>query len=84
MHGPPQFITQDWVQSKASVQRLAALEPELVVTGHGHAMRGTEMRAALRTLAREFDDVAVPKHGQYVSHPAKPEAGSAYIPVERR
>jgi glyoxylase-like metal-dependent hydrolase (beta-lactamase superfamily II) len=84
MHGPPQFITQDWVQSRTSVERLAALEPELVVTGHGHAMHGAEMRSALHQLAREFDEVAVPTRGQYVGYPAKPEAGSAYIPVNRR
>jgi glyoxylase-like metal-dependent hydrolase (beta-lactamase superfamily II) len=84
MHGPPQFITQDWVQSKGSVQRLAELEPELVVTGHGHAMRGAEMRAALHTLARDFDAVAVPRRGQYVDHPAKPFGGSGYRAVDWR
>jgi hypothetical protein len=36
------------------------------VTGHGQAMRGPEMRSALAELAQRFDEVAVPKHGQYV------------------
>ena len=69
MHGPPMYFTPDWVGAKASVERLAALEPELAVTGHGRAMRGGAMRAALHTLARDFDRVAVPDHGRYVLHP---------------
>jgi hypothetical protein len=40
--------------------------PETVVTGHGQAMRGTQMRAALDELAARFDDIAVPDHGRYV------------------
>ncbi len=66
MHGPPKYYTPDWVSARASVQTLAALEPEVAVTGHGPAMRGAEMRAALHLLARDFDQIAVPEHGQYV------------------
>ena len=66
LHGPPMYFTPDWVSAKASVETLAALEPELVVTGHGPAMQGAEMQAALHTLAREFDRIAVPEHGKYV------------------
>ena len=47
MHGPPMYYTVEWDKAKASVERLAALEPDLVITGHGEAMRGPEMRAAL-------------------------------------
>lgn len=61
MHGPPMYYTSDWKSAKRSVQRLAELEPQLVITGHGAAMRGEEMREALHTLARTFDMVAVPK-----------------------
>jgi hypothetical protein len=60
---------------------LAKLEPELAVTGHGAAMRGPEMRAALHALARDFDRVAVPEKGRYVEHPARAEDGSAYRPA---
>jgi glyoxylase-like metal-dependent hydrolase (beta-lactamase superfamily II) len=81
MHGPPMYYTQDWEASRASVQKLAALEPEIVVTGHGLAMQGPEMRAALHQLARDFDEVAVPKHGRYVDNPASPESGTAYRPA---
>jgi hypothetical protein len=42
------------------VRTLAALSPETVVTGHGQAMRGPRMRAALNELAQRFDEVAVP------------------------
>ena len=78
MHGPPQFITQDWRQARGSVERLAILEPDLVVTGHGHAMHGPAMRAALHALARGFDRVAVPSTGRYVREPARVDEGTAY------
>lgn len=80
LHGPPMYYTQDWGQARASVERLAALEPEIAVTGHGRAMRGEAMRAALHTLARDFDRIAVPEHGRYVADPARAEDGSAYVP----
>lgn len=80
MHGPPMYFTPDWISAKASVQSLAALEPEVAVTGHGRAMRGPELRAALHALAENFDRVAVPEHGRYVLHPARAEDGTAYRP----
>jgi glyoxylase-like metal-dependent hydrolase (beta-lactamase superfamily II) len=60
MHGPPRYFTPDWQAAKHSVQQLAALEPELVVTGHGQALAGAEMRRALHELADNFDEIAVP------------------------
>jgi glyoxylase-like metal-dependent hydrolase (beta-lactamase superfamily II) len=66
LHGPPQYYTPDWERARDSVQRLAALKPELVITGHGPAMRGIRMQAALDLLARDFDRIAVPEHGRYV------------------
>lgn len=60
LHGPPAFMTPDWPAAERSVQSLAELKPELVVTGHGKAMRGAEMRAALETLAINFQKIAVP------------------------
>lgn len=70
MHGPPMYFTPDWDGARASVERLAALEPELVATGHGPAMQGPEMRDALKDLAQNFDEIAVPKQGRYVKEPA--------------
>jgi glyoxylase-like metal-dependent hydrolase (beta-lactamase superfamily II) len=65
LHGPPKYFTPDWASARDSVQKLAALEPELVVTGHGHPMHGPVMLNALQRLAREFDRIAVPEHGRY-------------------
>ena len=67
MHGPPMYFTPDWDAARTSVERLAALEPEIAVTGHGQAMRGEGLRSALHGLAREFDHIAVPEHGRYVN-----------------
>lgn len=61
LHGPPMYYTPDWPSARDSVRRLAALEPELAITGHGRALRGEEMRTALHTLARDFDRIAVPE-----------------------
>jgi glyoxylase-like metal-dependent hydrolase (beta-lactamase superfamily II) len=60
MHGPPKYFTHDWASAGDSVRTLAALEPEQVICGHGHAMRGLEMRMALHELADHFEGVAVP------------------------
>src|SRR3954467_4943423 len=79
MHGPPMYYTQNWEQAEASVKRLAELAPALAVTGHGLAMRGEEMRSALRALAESFASVAVPKNGKYVAEPRTAESGTAYV-----
>ena len=78
MHGPPMYFTVDWDQAEASVRRLAALEPEIALTGHGEAMAGPHMRAALHALADRFRAVAVPAQGRYVGAPARVEDRSAY------
>jgi glyoxylase-like metal-dependent hydrolase (beta-lactamase superfamily II) len=78
MHGPPQYFTQDWTASAESVRRLAALRPQLVITGHGRAMQGPEMLAALDRLATNFEEIAVPPGGRYVRNPARVADGSAY------
>ena len=74
LHGPPKYFTPDWTTARESVRRLAALSPELVISGHGHAMRGPIMRNALDLLARDFDRIAVPEHGRYVHTEPRPEA----------
>lgn len=84
LHGPPMYYTTDWTQAKESVARLAALQPELAITGHGRALRGPVMRAALQTLAREFERVAVPARGRYVAEPARADAGGVtYVPPKQ-
>ena len=60
MHGPPRYFTPDWTSAAASVRRLAALQPELLVTGHGRAMAGPQMLTALQQLADNFEMIALP------------------------
>jgi glyoxylase-like metal-dependent hydrolase (beta-lactamase superfamily II) len=62
LHGPPMYYTEDWELAKRSVEELRKLEPELLVTGHGRAMQGQDMRNALAVLADRFDEIAVPGH----------------------
>lgn len=79
MHGPPKYFTPDWGAARNSVRKLADLEPELVICGHGRAMRGQSMRNSLQALALNFDQVAVPKAGIYLDEPARAADGTAYI-----
>jgi glyoxylase-like metal-dependent hydrolase (beta-lactamase superfamily II) len=67
IHGPPMYYTPDWESAADSVRHLATLEPERVVTGHGRALHGQEMRNALHLLADNFEAIARPKHGRYVA-----------------
>ena len=60
------------------MKTLADLEVEFVVTGHGPAMQGPELRAALRQLADNFDKIAVPEDGKYVREPATAGTREAY------
>ena len=62
MHGPPRYFTPDWAASARSVRLLSGLEPSLVITGHGRAVHGPEMLAALRQLADGFETIAPPEH----------------------
>jgi len=78
LHGPPRYFTINWDDARHSVETLAGLEPELVITGHGLAKKGPEMRRALHRLARDFDAIAVPESGHYVGAPASAENGDAY------
>lgn len=70
LHGPPAYFTTDWISARRSVERLAALRPEAVATGHGKPLAGSEVAGALITLAANFDRVARPAHGRYVDRPA--------------
>jgi glyoxylase-like metal-dependent hydrolase (beta-lactamase superfamily II) len=70
LHGPPAYFTTDWDAARESVQRLAALRPTAVATGHGKPLAGADVADTLDTLARDFDRVARPEHGRYVNDPA--------------
>jgi glyoxylase-like metal-dependent hydrolase (beta-lactamase superfamily II) len=85
VHGPPAYYTQDWASAWASVELLAALEPEVAATGHGVPLRGEEMRAALHRLVANFGKLAVPGHGRYVGSPAiADETGVVSVPPRSR
>lgn len=81
LHGPPKHFTHDWQAVERSVRLLAGLEPKRVVTGHGRAMHGPVMRAALHKLADNFARLAVPPEGRYVDDPQRAADGSAYKPT---
>jgi glyoxylase-like metal-dependent hydrolase (beta-lactamase superfamily II) len=70
IHGPPAYFTQDWKSARESVGRIAALEPEVLATGHGEPLAGLDMRRELRALAARFEDREVPAIGRYAKEPA--------------
>ena len=71
IHGPPAYFTTDWDAARRSVERLAALRPRCIAPGHGQPMSGPETELALARLAADFDALARPEHGRYVSHPTE-------------
>lgn len=81
LSGPPKYMTPNWAAAKVSVMKLAALDPEIVASGHGKPMQGEEMRLELNNLSRHFDKLAVPAYGRYVNEPAlSNENGLVSIP----
>jgi glyoxylase-like metal-dependent hydrolase (beta-lactamase superfamily II) len=70
LNGPPAYFTQDWQAARASVEHLASLNPDIVAPGHGIPLRGERMRQELHELAANFDSVARPPRGRYVTTPA--------------
>ncbi len=63
MHRLPMYYTTNLENARSSVELLASLQPERVITGHGPAMQGAQMRDALHQLASNFDHLAVPEGG---------------------
>lgn len=61
LHGPPGYFTSDWGAARASVRKLADLEPSTVAPGHGRPLAGAEVAAGLAKLAAEFDRIAIPE-----------------------
>jgi glyoxylase-like metal-dependent hydrolase (beta-lactamase superfamily II) len=64
--GPPRYLTTDWIAAGESVRKLEALKPATAVTGHGVPVGGDTLSDGLGKLARDFDRIAVPRHGKYV------------------
>jgi glyoxylase-like metal-dependent hydrolase (beta-lactamase superfamily II) len=69
--GPPKYFTPDWGAATQSVKTLAALEPNVIATGHGPAIYGDEGRKELHKLVREFWKWGLPAAGRYVKEPAE-------------
>ncbi len=67
VNGPPRYLTTDWAAAKQSVLTLAALKPNVAVTGHGVPMQGVALTEGLQHLAAQFDQLAVPDYGKYVT-----------------
>ncbi|MDN4526989.1 MBL fold metallo-hydrolase [Fictibacillus fluitans] len=65
--GPPKYLTTDWDAAYESVRKLAALKPQLAVTGHGLPMACQLLGTSLEKLVDRFYDIAVPEHGKYVN-----------------
>lgn len=78
LHGPPMYLTTDWDEAEASVRMLSQLNPRLVVTGHGEAMRGEPMQEALNSLVDRFREIAIPRRGKYVAKPARLQKDGEY------
>ena len=84
LSGPPKYFTPDWGSAARTVKELAALEPNVIVSGHGKAMYGDEARKALHKLARDFWKLGMPENGRYVKEPALfDEEGVRYTPPAR-
>lgn len=62
LHGPPSYFTSDWKEARASVRRLAMLEPRVIAPGHGKPIAGEMVAEELRRLAADFDRIAVPEN----------------------
>jgi glyoxylase-like metal-dependent hydrolase (beta-lactamase superfamily II) len=83
LHGPPAYFTQDWQSAAQSVQRLAALNPEVLASSHGEPMAGAAMRDELRRLAATFERRELPAYGRYADRPAiTDETGIVALPPD--
>jgi glyoxylase-like metal-dependent hydrolase (beta-lactamase superfamily II) len=67
VHGPPAYFTPDWNAAEESVRILHSLRPSLAATGHGTPMSGEALTEGLSALVSEFEVIAVPDRGRYVS-----------------
>ena len=75
-------FTPDWIQSRISVAKLAALEPLVVAAGHGQPIAGADVPNQMREFNRNFQ---APEHGRYVSQAARlDENGMIHLPPAPR
>jgi len=58
--GPPKYFTEDWNSAKASVLKLAKLNPDIAITGHGKPVKGEPLSKGLQHLSDNFDLLSLP------------------------
>jgi glyoxylase-like metal-dependent hydrolase (beta-lactamase superfamily II) len=63
---PPAYFTCDWRSAYSSIDRLRALSPAILASGHGLPLRGEEWRRELDVLVTDFPRRGLPSHGRYV------------------
>jgi glyoxylase-like metal-dependent hydrolase (beta-lactamase superfamily II) len=80
VYRPPAYYTTDWPAAFGSVNKLAKLEPQFAVTGHGLPIHGESLRRGLEKLGGYWDGF-VPSRGRYVQTSAvSNENGVEYVP----
>jgi glyoxylase-like metal-dependent hydrolase (beta-lactamase superfamily II) len=72
---PPAYFTPDWLHAYYSLQRLRALAPSRVASGHGLPADGDFLRRGLDRLVSEFPSCGLPRHGRYVPTAWSPRWG---------
>ncbi|MRH43510.1 MBL fold metallo-hydrolase [Aquibacillus halophilus] len=65
VYGPPAYFTSNWDDAEQSAKKLAELEPEVLLTGHGLPMEGDILREQLNELADNFMEQAIPKNKKH-------------------
>lgn len=79
--GPPWYYTPDFRAARASVEALYRLLPQRALTGHGPALTGETLLAAVSTILREWETTATPRTGRYRYRPAVTnEQGVVWLP----
>ncbi|HEY3742220.1 MAG TPA: MBL fold metallo-hydrolase [Bryobacteraceae bacterium] len=66
LHGPPAYFTWDWNRARESVAKLAELAPTIVAPGHGKPLASAAVPGELRSLAANFDAIAIPQNRQQI------------------
>jgi glyoxylase-like metal-dependent hydrolase (beta-lactamase superfamily II) len=65
--GPPKYLTTDWTAAENSVRILRDLKPSLAIPSHGEPMKGEELTKHLDMLVNNFNEIAVPDQGVFVT-----------------
>lgn len=68
IEGPPRYLTPDWETAWQSVKLLRNLTPNIAITGHGKPISGHQLTEALNVLDEQFDTIAIPEYGQFITH----------------